>query len=114
MKRIIFIAVLLSTLVVDTYCQDMYSQAVGRKWLSGGEAVLRQPESFTFFLKEGVKYSIVIDSPQTITITCGGVTIEASSKEFTLTGRGEQVTLWITPSSRKAAITIGLYYLGRE
>ena len=110
----LILTVFLASSFSGVYSQNAYDQAVGRKWLGGGDVILRTPESFTFTLNKGVKYSIVIEASSSVTISLRGVQVTADLKEFSLEGEGEAVTLWITPTSKKASVTIGFYYVGKS
>ena len=98
--------------------QDIYSQAVGKKYLAGGEAVIKRAQQFTFVANEGATYELVVEAAEEIAVSFNGLTItlpEGNSKSFKVTGATTQsITVWITPKKGKTSIAIGWYYVGRD
>ena len=104
--------------VYNAKAQDIYSQAVGKKYLAGGEAVIKKAQQFSFNVNEGATYELVVEAAEEIAVSFNGLTItlpEGNSKSFKVTGTTTQsVTVWITPKKGKTQIAIGWYYVGRE
>lgn len=98
--------------------QDIYSQAVGKKYLAGGEAVIKKAQSFTFTANEGASYELVVEAASEVTISFNGMSItlpEGNTHSCKLSGTATQsVTVWITPKNGKTNIAIGWYYVRRE
>lgn len=98
--------------------QNIYSQAVGKKYLAGGEAVIKRAQDFTFTINEGASYELTVEAADEVSVSFNGLTItlpEGDSKSFKVSGtKTQQVTVWITPKKGKTQVAIGWYYVGRD